>query len=131
MLDANGVNLLVWGAPGITNGHFKIPREITVDSNGNLFIVDSGNNRIQKLTEDGECVLEVGSSGLGEGQFLSARGIALDSYDNVYVTDPNNNNIQKFSADGDFISVFNSYTNSYIEYPEGIEIDSNDIIHNA
>jgi len=49
MLDANGVNLLVWGAPGITNGHFKIPREITVDSNGNLFIVDSGNNRIQKF----------------------------------------------------------------------------------
>ena len=81
---------------------FSAPRGVAVDSSGNVFVVDSGNERIQKFSNTGDFIRMWGSHcdifGGNEcnGQFDQPRGIAVDSSGNVFVADTGNNRIQKF-----------------------------------
>ena len=43
-----------WGSYGSNNGQFKNPNGIAVDSSGNVFVSDTGNNRIQQFTSSGD-----------------------------------------------------------------------------
>src|SRR5690606_6703724 len=86
-----------WGTYGIRDGNFNSPTGIAVDSEGNVYVVDSLNNRIQKFTSDGTFVLKWGSDGRSDGKFSYPTGIAVDSEGNVYVADTGNNRIQKFT----------------------------------
>ena len=42
-----------WGSIGTGNGQFFMPNGIAVDASGNVFVADSGNNRIQEFDSDG------------------------------------------------------------------------------
>lgn len=71
---------------------FDDPEGIAIDSSGNLYIADSKNNRIRKVTTDGTVTTFAGSGDEGhvdgtanDAQFTSPRGIAFDSKDNLYV----------------------------------------------
>src|SRR5690349_16860233 len=63
-----------WGSQGSNNGQFNFPYQIAVDSSGNVYAADSGNNRIQKFTSTGGFVTTWGSSGSGPGQFNDPAG---------------------------------------------------------
>jgi hypothetical protein len=76
---------------------------MAVDSSNNIYVADTGNNRIQKFNSSGTFLTKWGSNGTGNGQFDSPNGISVDSTGNVYVADTNNNRIQKFSSTGVFI----------------------------
>ncbi|WP_165452164.1 S-layer homology domain-containing protein [Paenibacillus thalictri] len=82
---------------GTALGEFLNPAGVAVDSGGNVYMVDTGNNRIQKLTVSTNEWSEWGSSGSGLGEFSSPRGIAVDSSGNVYVADVGNYRIQKLT----------------------------------
>ena len=84
------------GAPGSGDGQFNDPSDIAVDADGNIFVADRGNHRIQVLTRDGDFITSFGEEGSGDGQFRNPIGIDLDSSGNVYVTDLSNNRVQKF-----------------------------------
>ena len=73
---------------------------IAVDLQGNVFVVDNGNFRIQKFDLDGNFLTAWGSEGTDDGQFVRAIGIAVDADGNVYVTDDENPFVQKFDNDG-------------------------------
>ena len=61
-----------WGSPGSGNGQFNSPSGMDLDFKGHLYVVDSGNNRIQKFNAtDGKFISKWGSSGSGPGQFSS------------------------------------------------------------
>jgi tripartite motif-containing protein 71 len=75
---------------GTGNGQFIDPGVIIVDSEGNTYVTDQGNNRVQKFDSDGNFVTKWGSEGSGEGQFNSPLGISLDFEGNVYVVDTGN-----------------------------------------
>ncbi len=100
--DSSGKFLAKWGSHGSEDGSFGTvgyvggPRGLAVDSKGNVFVADSGNNRIQKFDSSGRFLTAWGSEGSGEGQFKEPQGIAVDSAGNVYVADTKNNRIQKF-----------------------------------
>jgi DNA-binding beta-propeller fold protein YncE len=70
-----------------------------VDQDGNLYVADSGNNRIQKFDRDGRFLAEVGGTGTADGQFSEPWGVAVDAQGNVYVADTWNHRIQKFDKD--------------------------------
>jgi hypothetical protein len=107
-----------WGSTGTGNGQFSDPSDAAIDSSGDVYIADWGNNRIQKFTSDGTFITAWGSEGTGNGQLDGPDGIAVDSSGNVYVADSSNNRIQKFTSDGTFITAWGSSS------PDSIAIDS-------
>lgn len=78
------------------------PRGIAVDSQGHVFIADTGNKRIVVFDEDGTYITEFGSAGFDPGQFDEPVGVAVASDGTVYVTDTWNQRVQSFipSEDG-------------------------------
>ncbi len=93
-----------WGSFGSGDGQFSSPQGISIDSYGFVYIVDSGNNRIQKFDSIGNFVTKWGAAGSGDGQFSAPQGIAIDAHGFVYIVDGGNNRIQKFDANGNFIA---------------------------
>ena len=89
----------VWGQKGAGLGQFDEPRGLGVDASGNIYVVDSKNNRVQKLGPDGTPLLTWGKEGGDPGSFKDPCGIAV-SADAVYVADTWNHRIQKFDHDG-------------------------------
>jgi sugar lactone lactonase YvrE len=66
---------------------------------GALFVVDSQNHRVQKLSSDGQPITVWGTEGTAAGQFLYPRSVALDASGDVYVLD-STRRIQRFSPSG-------------------------------
>jgi tripartite motif-containing protein 71 len=94
-----------WGSFGTGDGQFKGPTGIIEDFGSNtLYVVDGGNDRIQKFTTDGKFILKWGSPGSGDGQFRTPTAMAVNLAGNVYVADGGNDRIQKFTGDGQFVT---------------------------
>jgi tripartite motif-containing protein 71 len=94
----NGTSLGSWGSAGLEDGQFVSPGWITVDSNGNVYVGDFGENyRIQKFDGNGTFISKWGTPGSSDGQFKEPTGVAIDSLGNVYVVDRGNSRIQVFA----------------------------------
>jgi uncharacterized protein (TIGR03663 family) len=89
---------VIIGKPGGARGQFSAPAGLAVDGEGNLYVADSGNHRIQKFDGDGHFLGVLGTAGGGEGQFNEPWGVAVDSKGNIYVADTWNHRIQKFDS---------------------------------
>ena len=79
---------------------FYMPAGIALDSQGNLYILDTGNHRVQKFGPDGRYLASFGRQGQGPGDFAYPDSIDIDSEDMVWVSDPNNQRIQVFTPAG-------------------------------
>jgi hypothetical protein len=91
------------GIAGSGDGQFNDPMGIGLDSTGNVYVADTGNDRVQKFTSDGNFLMQFGAHGAGNGQFNGAKDVAVDSLGFVYVADEFNNRIQRFSSTGVFL----------------------------
>jgi DNA-binding beta-propeller fold protein YncE len=81
-------------------GRFFGPRDIAVSEKA-IYVVDTGNERVQRFTRDGVFVNAWGGSGSGPDQLIEPVGIALDPEGNVYVADSGNARIAIFTPDGE------------------------------
>jgi DNA-binding beta-propeller fold protein YncE len=113
---------LVWKIEGT----LERPSGITLDNRGNLYVFDSGNDRVLKYDRDGQFLTQWGSTGRGDGQFYSSgldSGIASDAQGNVYVADIGNYRIQKFDSNGKFLLKWGISIGQFTS-PNGLAIDS-------
>jgi sugar lactone lactonase YvrE len=79
---------------------FYIPMSIVRDDAGNLYVLDSGNHRVQKFGPDGKHLATFGRHGQGPGEFVYPSWLAVDAQGFLYVSDPNNNRVQVLTPDG-------------------------------
>ena len=98
---------VTWGRIGSTDGNLNGPRGVGADGNGNVYVADTGNYRIQKFSGTGQFLAKWGSNGSGDGQFAGApKAIAVSPAGDVYVEDGANQRIERFDASGAFVSSF-------------------------
>ena len=86
----------LWGFSGRWKGWFKLAKAIASGPDGNIYVADAFNHRIQKFNTQGDFLTLWGELGSGPGQIHYAAGVALDSQGTVYVSDFFNNRIVKF-----------------------------------
>jgi len=98
-----------WGSFGTANGRFSGVGGIGLDSLGHIYVVDRGNDRIEKFDSNGKFITAWGSRGTANGQFASPEGITVDASGNVYVADHGNDRIEKFDSNGSFITAWGSH----------------------
>lgn len=120
----------VWGSFGNGDGQFNSPTGIVVDSDGNVFVIDSQNVRIQKFSSKGIFLDKWRSPSTGDDQFDFINDITIDSNNDIYVTDIGNRVI-KFSQTGDFIRKWGSTGSGDGQFygPNGIAVESDDDIY--
>lgn len=102
---------------GTTTITFDSPEGVVFDENGNIYVSDTGNHRIVKLSAAGAFVRTYGSEGTGAEQFNKPMGIAIDSSGNVVVADSENDRIVRFDPDS-FSSSFESLGKVESDSPE-------------
>ena len=103
--DSNGNFIGRWGGFGVGSGQFRSPLGIAVSpANGQVYVVDTGNDRIQRFQPERHLRLGVGWLRFRDGQFDGLRGIGIDSAGNVYVAEENNARVQKFGPTGTFLA---------------------------
>ncbi len=101
------------GSAGIADGtganaKFRAPYGVALDSAGNLYVADAGNNTIRKITSAAVVTTLAGNAGVtgstdGTGSaalFYVPIGVAVDGSGNVYVSDYDNNTIRKVTSGG-------------------------------
>jgi IPT/TIG domain/NHL repeat len=99
------------------DGTFSFPQSLAIDSFGNIFVADTGNNKIKKITPNGLVSTFVGAVNGSEGDLngigTDARlkfpcGIAIDNSNNIYVSDTNNHKIKKITPTGQITTIAGS-----------------------
>lgn len=118
---------------GTGNGKFNNPTAVDLNATGDVYVVDSLNNRIQKFDSSGNFLTKWGSKGTGNGQFNNPRDLAINSKGEVFVADSGNHRIQRFGPSGNFLSVIGGAGsgNGKFKSPLGIAVNAKDQIYVA
>jgi hypothetical protein len=129
------------GIGGLRDGlasqaQFHNPMGLTVDHLGNIYVADTLNHRIRKITSNGQVTTVAGSGSVGVGQggfndglanqtrFDSPSDVVVDRAGNLYVADSGNGRIRKISSTGQVSSLPNSWPNiGTIKRPVGLVFD--------
>jgi sugar lactone lactonase YvrE len=99
--DPEGKPLSGFGRLGDSFGEFDKAKGISLDSHGNVYVVDGFRDRVQAFSPQGKLLFFFGHTGPGEGQFFLPTGIVIDSKDRIYVADSYNRRIQMFHLRAD------------------------------
>lgn len=124
VIDSSGKIISVIGTKGIGETNFLGIKDIATDENGNFFIVDSGNGRIQYRNQRGEWLKNIGQRGDSSGYLLNPIDIAYEKTQRqIYVLDKGNKKIVIFSIEGTFIqelpiNTINSRYNGRVNNPQ-------------
>jgi DNA-binding beta-propeller fold protein YncE len=133
VFDADSYKLLrTIGGPGKGDGDddpgtFAKPTNVTVDSDGNVYVADTINNRIQIFDADGKFISMFGKAGDGVGYFARPKGVAVDADGHIWVADAAQNRIQIFDRDGHVLAFFGvpGPNPGQFGLPAGLVIDRN------
>ena len=113
ILSPDGEVIEAWGSPGTGEGEFGFVRpdglsygDVAFAPDGSFYVVESGNQRVQRFGPQRDFVTMWGSKGEADGQFLDPIGAAVAPDGNVYVADDKRDDVQVFDPDGAFLFAF-------------------------
>ncbi len=95
------------GLAGSGSGQFHDPTGLTFNSAGDLWVTDTGNNRVEEISPEGTYMSQFGTKGSGNGQLSEPVGIAMDE-GQFYVVDYGNDRVEEFSSSGAYLAQFGS-----------------------
>ena len=124
--------LKTFGGKGNGDGQMIAPHSIDIDKDGNVYVTDTGNDRILKFTPDGKFILKWGFENTGgQGAERTPHQLTVDYNGYVYLTDKNAHQILKFDANGKFIQSYGSKGSTEGKFlePHGIVFGSNDTMY--
>lgn len=87
-----------------TPGDFGAPQGVAVDGDGNVYVTDTLNDRVEIFDGDGNFVSTFGKNGDGPGTFTRPKGIALDSDGHIWVADQIQDKLQVFNKEGQLLA---------------------------
>ena len=120
---------IVGEGTGEAPGKVTMPRVVTTDAEGLIFVSDqkSDKPRIQVFTPEGEFLRIFAPKGTGPGHILRAHGMAFDPEQNLYVVDVDNMRVNVYAHDGTFIKTWGRDGHYVDEFnaPHGLVVDPN------
>jgi DNA-binding beta-propeller fold protein YncE len=141
-LAPDGLRLAAWGSQGSggSNGNsprFDVPIGIVVDDNGNVYVADTNNDRVLKLSPAGLRLAAWGSEGSKGAEvgatprFQRPWDVTVDPDGNVFVTDRDNHRVQKLDPGGTILAVWGRFGHGgtvgglpQFDNPTGVAIDT-------
>lgn len=87
-----------------TPGDFGAPQGVAVDKDGNVYVTDTLNNRVEIFDADGNFISLFGKHGDGPGYFARPKGIAVDGDGHIWVADEMEDRLQVFNRDGQLLT---------------------------
>lgn len=133
VFDADSFKLLrKIGTPGKKHtltapGTFSLPVGVAVDRDGNVYVTDTFNNRVEIFDPDGAFISTFGKNGDGPADFERPKGIAVDGDGHIWVADSAQDRVKVFNREGQLLIYFGEHG----EYPGrfmgiyGVAIDKN------
>ncbi|PYX80241.1 MAG: hypothetical protein DMG70_24705 [Acidobacteria bacterium] len=131
VFDADSLKLLrtIGGPPAKVGdedaGTFARPTNVAVDANGNVYVADTLNDRIQIFDADGNFISMFGRAGDGPGAFGRPKGLAVDRDGHIWVADTSMDRVQVFDREGRLAGFFGMHGTLPGQFilPTGIAID--------
>jgi DNA-binding beta-propeller fold protein YncE len=87
-----------------TPGDFGAPQGVAVDNDGNVYVTDTLNNRVEIFDADGNFISTFGKNGDGPGYFVRPKGIAVDGDGHIWVADEMQDRLQVFNREGQLLT---------------------------
>lgn len=102
--SSSGSYTTTYGSYGTGNAQFKFPAGIAIDSSGDMWVLDSGNARIEELNPSGTYVQQITCATCIAANWNY--DIAIDSSGNIWTSNPSNGKVTEFSSSGSQLSQF-------------------------
>ncbi len=90
-------------------GDFSKPTFVAVNKEGDVYVTDTMNDRVEVFDADGSFIRAFGQNGDGVGDFARPKGIAIDADGHVWVADAMLNRLQVFTSDGQVLMSLGSF----------------------
>jgi DNA-binding beta-propeller fold protein YncE len=133
VFNLKGKKLMELGKAGTGEGQFRAPNGVTVDRDGTIYVVDTGNQRLQVFDKNGKFVKTINGSKDGKGNsiFVNPRGIAVDTNGIIYVVNNLTHYVYGFDKEGNKVFEFGGMgaDNEQLYLPNGLSIDENDQLY--
>jgi DNA-binding beta-propeller fold protein YncE len=126
---ATGKTLLTFGKAGSGEGELFHPTSIALAPDGDLYVVETSNYRVQRFTTDGKPVRVYGEVGTTPGSFARPKGIAFDRSGRMLVGDAAFQNVQMFDRDGKLLMYFGEAEDGSegVNLPAGVTVDYDNV----
>jgi sugar lactone lactonase YvrE len=120
-----GKLLFKFGKAGSGKGELFHPTNIALGPDGDVYVVETSNYRVQRFTSEGQPVRMYGEVGTTPGDFARPKGIAIDRLGNLLVGDTAFQNVQMFDPEGKLLMYFGEPEGGLegINLPAGVTID--------